>query len=56
VGLQETSGGEPATVTVEWRDGTAQVINAQHAVILDIFDAMEPVATRLQWEEEDKEM
>lgn len=48
--------GQPATVTVTWTTGKVQVINAQHAVLLDIFDQMAGTAQQLQWEEEDKEM
>ncbi len=56
--VEETtgSGSAGATVTVVWTNGKTQTIQAQHAVLLDIFDAMAPTAEELQWAEEDKEM
>ncbi len=56
VEVEEAADGREAQVAVEWVDGTKQTVPAQHAVLLDILDALAPKAQALQWVEEDKEM
>jgi len=56
VEVEEVQTGQEAKITVTWNNNKQQIINAQHKVLLDIFDAMAPIQQQLQWAEEDKEM
>ena len=52
----ERADGRGATVTVTWSDGSATTVDARASTLLDILDQLAPVARRLAWKEEDKDM
>jgi hypothetical protein len=56
VECEERSDARAARVTVTWADGTVTEVDARSSTLLDIFDQLAPVAQRLAWKEEDKDM
>jgi len=56
VECEERSDARAARVTVTWADGAVTEVDARSSTLLDIFDQLAPVAQRLAWKEEDKDM
>jgi hypothetical protein len=56
VECEERSDARGASVAVTWSDGSATRVDARNCTLLDILDQLAPVAQRLAWKEEDKDM